>query len=594
MATIQTPVSAPLPRLRALQPSEWATVAAAALIVLAPLPWLTVHAQELARRPHYDLVWLVIPGALLIGWNALRQPVPPGSTTNRNPRRASMIAAVGLLLLTVAVVFISPWLATVATLLNILALIDAIGGLLLIKRLLPAWAFLWLSVPPPRGPDEKLLQALQTFATRWSSLVLDRLGVIHVVEGNVIELVNRKLFVEQACSGINSLFTLVLGTLFIAAWTRCRPIRAVVLVASAVVVVLAGNVIRIVLIAYMESRWHIDLSEGWPHQILGIVLYIGMLSLVFSTDRFLTLVGMMVNQEVAAVVAYRIKRWSWLVRQGKDAPIPRPKTPELLPRKPVEATEPLTLQSGLDGVRATLLGSWSFATVFALLIAAQVYFLWQNKRDFLRSEDSIVRAFEPLGEGDLPPEIGRFRRVEFRTHQRESTDLWGENSKAWTYRAGGLLAVVSLDYTFLGWHELTECYRSNGCGIGEPSILQDPDPLAASRSRTSHSGRTEVRLTTPEGRFQYLIYGLADYDNRVLDPPRARGFVDKILARVGNWTTRDNGLGIEVELPSYQFQVLLVSETPIGKSEIEEVRQLYQQVRLAFLSRGPKRHGGVS
>ena len=318
MTTIESPAPASpsTPRLPSLAPSEWATVAVASLIVLAPLPWLSVHAQELARRPHYDLVWLVVPGALLIGWNALRQPVPPGLPTGRNARRASLISVVGLLLLVVAVVFISPWLATVATLLNILALIDAIGGTLLIKRLLPAWAFLWLSIPPPRGPDEKLLMFLQGFATHWSSQVLDRLGVLHVVEGNVISLVDRQLFVEQACSGINSLFTLVLGTLFIAAWTRSRPLRAVVLVAASVVVVLTGNIARIVIIAYTAARWQIDLSEGWPHTLLGIVLYIGMLGLVFSTDRLLSLLGMIVNQEIAAIVAYRIKRWTWLLRRG--------------------------------------------------------------------------------------------------------------------------------------------------------------------------------------------------------------------------------------------------------------------------------------
>ena len=564
--------------------------------MLAPLPWLSVHAQELARRPHYELVWLVVPGALLIGWNALRQPVLPGSETGRNPRRASVISAVGLLLLAVAVVFISPWLATVATLLNILALIDAIGGVLLIKRLLPAWAFLWLAIPPPRGPDERILLYLQGFATRWSSLVLDRLGVIHVVEGNVIELVNRKLFVEQACSGINSLFVLVMGTLFIAAWTRSRPLRAVVLVAASVVVVLTGNVIRIVVIAYSAARWHIDLSEGWPHTILGIIIYIGMLGLVFSTDRLISLLGMTVNQEVAAILAYRIKRWTWLLRQGATPENPVPtSTPLIVPAEPPVPTEPLTLHAGLSGVRSTLLGSWAFATVFGLLLAAQVYFLWQNKRDLLRTEHSIVEAFEPLAETDLPVELGRFRRVRFQTAHREATDQWGQNSKQWTYKAGALLASVSLDYTFLGWHELTDCYRTNGCKIGESVVLQDPQGSATSPSSASHSGRTEVRLVRPDGQFEYLVYGLADHNNRILDPPRTRGFVGAVLARLSNWTTPDNGLGIEVDLPSYQFQVLLVSEAPLSKSEVEEARQLYQQVRIAFLgARSPKRRGGVS
>ena len=34
----------------------------------------------------------------------------------------------------------------------------------------------------------QLLQLLQGLATEWSSAVLDRLGVVHLIEGNVIEV----------------------------------------------------------------------------------------------------------------------------------------------------------------------------------------------------------------------------------------------------------------------------------------------------------------------------------------------------------------------------------------------------------------------
>jgi hypothetical protein len=193
----------------------------------------------------------------------------------------------------------------------------------------------------------------------------------------------------------------------------------------------------------------------------------------------------------------------------------------------------------------------------------------------------------------MPARVGPFQRVRFETLHRKDDTSWGEYSKSWQYAMQGAAASVSLDYTFLGWHELTDCYRGNAWEIEGYDVRYGPDGNVAAGSPTER-GQAEVRLIHAAQGYGYLIYGLADYDSRPLAPPHARGFVDRLVARLGNWTNPNNNLGIEAPLPTYQYQVFLQSQTPPTETEIREARLLYQKAREIFLARGPKRKGGTT
>src|SRR5205823_3954299 len=96
------------------------------------------------------------------------------------------------------------------------------GGRALVLALLPVWLFLWLAVPLPLGLDQNLITSLQPLTARGSSVLLDQLGVFHVRAGNVIEVPGKRLMVEDACSGIHSLFAVLACTSFFALWSG-RP-----------------------------------------------------------------------------------------------------------------------------------------------------------------------------------------------------------------------------------------------------------------------------------------------------------------------------------------------------------------------------------
>ena len=113
---------------------------------------------------------------------------------------------------------------------------------------------------------------MRTMATDTSSGVLDVLGVDHLPLGNVIEIPGKTLTVEAACSGIQSLYVVLAATLFFVLLTQATVLRSLMLLATAVLWVLIGNILRLVVVVGGYARWGLDLSSGWPHELLGIVI----------------------------------------------------------------------------------------------------------------------------------------------------------------------------------------------------------------------------------------------------------------------------------------------------------------------------------
>ncbi|MCA1962717.1 MAG: exosortase [Prosthecobacter sp.] len=145
-----------------------------------------------------------------------------------------------------------------------LGLILQLGGLPWLRRLFFPWAF--LAFTWPMLPLESMLALpLRMWTARLSALVLGLIGVPVVQEGTGLHsaadelggLAHGQLFqldVEEPCSGIRSLFSLLMlsalyGWLSLKTW----PARAV-LFASAIPLAMLGNIVRMVLLA-LGSLW---------------------------------------------------------------------------------------------------------------------------------------------------------------------------------------------------------------------------------------------------------------------------------------------------------------------------------------------------
>jgi exosortase len=601
----------------------WRECAPAVVIAVAFVPILVLFSVELWSRPHYQFFPLVIPGAAALVWRSCRRlgPLEPGSTT-----LSTSLGWAAWALLALGVVVITPWFAAVGMLLAALGALLAVGGWRLTRAALPGWAFLWLAIPPPRKYDFLLISKLQNVVSRWSSELLDLAGVYHVMDGNVVRVAGRELLVDQACSGIYSLFTLLIGTIFYVLWVRTSIFRAAVLAAAAVFWVLFGNVVRIVTVVLLSTRWGIDAASGWKHELLGLFMFVVMLGLVLSTDRFtsylLSLVGM---------IRWRVQMFRGLApdshprRTSKNeftgfdvhtASMGRKTKPATAGPSAVAAADVETAaapavenlaeamsppehvvadhRTTLPPVGRTWMGSRAFATAFGVLFLPQLMLPGVHWKDVLLTSDVYTKQFATMNLNAMPEKVGPFSRGDYKTDKREWDNSWGEHSCVWGYRGPNRAAAVSLDYQFVEWHELTLCYTGRGWTMISRRVETAP-PLASASGMTgpgSNGGGPVVvaEFLNLEGRHGYLVYSLYDRKNRPLDPPDNQGLGQLLQERLSSWIKTGDAGGRDGELLSYQLQTFTEGEAPPTPAERASVFELFNQARaqVARHSQGPR------
>jgi exosortase len=521
------------------------------LVTLTFVPWLFLHAKNLWERPHYQFFPLVLAGSVLLAVRAARE-VTHAVPGQRRVTFLMLGCCWGLLGL--ATLLTSPWLGTIAALLMLAAVLHAVGGWGLFRSLLPAWAFLWLLVPPPANWDQRLMTGLRGLSARWSSSVLDVLGIAHVPAGNVIEIARQRLLVEEACSGIHSLLAVITCTLFFTLWFRYGLVRTLLLLAAAVWWVLLANVARVVLLAAVSSSWGIDLSHGWRHEALGLLLFALVLALTLSTDCLL-----------------RFFR-----------PLPQPSTDLTDPITPGEVASEEHLPAPTDHGPSPLT-SGTVAAGFAVLAVAELLLLLPTL-DASPEPPASVRAAHSLGADALPAQLGPWQRQQFETRRGA---VFGEFSRTWTYTLGLRKAIVSIDYPFSEWHELTRCYRGQGWEFADElrPVLPQSDGGAAA---------VEVLFRRRPDRHAYLCFGLFDEQGTCLTPPDHNsgpapdeGFWNGLAQRARNAAVRARRLaGGAPPSPAgpvcFQVQVFIEGYAPLREAEQEHARKLFEAAREAI------------
>ena len=493
-----------------------------------------MHVRQIWMRPHYQFIPFLAAGAAVLAFPRLRKlgPLTPG-----RPARAAALLGAAWAALAVAELLYSSWLGAVAALAALGAALYAVGGGRLFRALLPAWLLLWLAVPPPFELDRQLVLGLQSLTARWASAVLDSLGLYHVMAGNVVEVGGRRLFVEEACSGVNSLFSVLACTLFFVLLTRRPPVRAALLLAAAAVWVLAANTVRVAGIAYFLARCGVDLTEGWRHEALGFGLFVAVLGLVWSTDRLLL----------------------FLTAPSAPAPpAPAGAPPAAAPDAPGRPAAPAW---GGDGGCAAL--------YLLLLPPLTLHCMGRDGRPMGRAaldrrprrrcgHDGLGRR---LAAGPLRTVAARRLRPGRAPPGKRAS---ASGSKTWTYQAGGNTAALSLDYTFPGWHDLTRCYSGLGWAVDEQAVRPGVGPA---------DGSVAVKLTKPGYRSGYLLFCQFNQDGAPLPPRLGAAYLSlyRQEAALRRWL-HALGAGVEPTPPDppgavYQLQLFVESYTPLGAAE---------------------------
>ena len=181
----------------------------------------------------------------------------------------------------------SPWLAVVGLTCTLTAWCYANRDTGYDRRLTYLALLAVIVLRLPLNYDEQVIHGLQRLTTTVASKILHRFGLLHFREGNVLQFPGKRFMVEEACSGVQSLFTI----LFIAALVVCLKRRSFIhgtlLLASGVVIAGIMNTMRVVTITVAWDRYAYDLSAGFAHDLVGYCCLAVAAIMLMSADAFL-------------------------------------------------------------------------------------------------------------------------------------------------------------------------------------------------------------------------------------------------------------------------------------------------------------------
>ena len=148
--------------------------------------------------------------------------------------------------------------------------------------------FLLLAIPWPSGLEQALVQGLQRGVASIAAQGMNLLGIPAEQQGNLIRVREQLVGVNEACSGIRSLQTVLMAALFLGELSRLSWPRRVVLLIGGLVVAMFANVFRSSLLVWIAAQ-HGAAALTKYHDAAGIsvlvIVFIGLLVLNSLLER---------------------------------------------------------------------------------------------------------------------------------------------------------------------------------------------------------------------------------------------------------------------------------------------------------------------
>lgn len=137
----------------------------------------------------------------------------------------------------------------------------------------PPLLLIFLAKPIPDALSPALFNSFQSFAAKASAAILESFEIPVYLRGNIIELPGMQLLVEEACSGIRSLMTLLTVACVVILLTKTKMLNSIVLCVSAVALALLLNIVRVTVTGLLARSYGREAASGFFHSFSGMVVF---------------------------------------------------------------------------------------------------------------------------------------------------------------------------------------------------------------------------------------------------------------------------------------------------------------------------------
>ena len=523
---------------------KWAAVLLI-LVTAGYSPMLYRHFLGLWRHHHYQFFPLVIAAVICLAYERGLRPRDIAKALLSMTRLQYLVVVMAAVLLLLSSLLQTPNAAMVSWMLFTGAIVANIQQ----RRGVSLWG-VWLAsgilVRLPGVLENKLIGGLQLFSSKVSSYLLDWSSVNHLLTGNIFHLGSKQLFVDEACSGIISLFSIMACALMFAAYRRYSLLRTAAIVVAGVLCTTMINVLRIFSIAYFEDKFDLNLADGLPHFLLGMVLFAASLSLLWVIDRVFGLVLLPIPKaSVSSRPSTLINVWNRMTTApDTDLNLEEARTPV------AKASNPFQSRYALLSVLLLLsFGVWAGRQVLSTTI-----------------KSTRVSVMDTLG--SLSPEkilpADQKADSQYELEERNTGHVNGEISHVFHFPESPS-HYFSIDLPFNdGWHELTSCYLGSGWQLDSRIVRQD-----------AFGDFVEAEFSKKTGERGFLVFSLVDSAGRAVTARPSSG--------VPTWSwfeiKRRVMQGMSDEL--VQYQVWHTSNGTVEEAVKERLRGDFLQLRAA-------------
>jgi len=155
------------------------------------------------------------------------------------------------------------------------------------KKIFFPLSFLFFMLPLPGVVIVNVSFRMKLFAAEIARGVLNNMGIAAVRFGSIIRMQNAQVVVDDVCSGLRSLISLLaLGCLF-GYLMKGRVWKKILVVLSTVPIAVITNVCRVVFLASISEIWGAQYATGFVHDASGFLVFALAFGLLFIVVKIL-------------------------------------------------------------------------------------------------------------------------------------------------------------------------------------------------------------------------------------------------------------------------------------------------------------------
>lgn len=150
--------------------------------------------------------------------------------------------------------------------------------------------FMLFFIPMPGFIVDSFTSGLKQHISQVAEVILYGMGYPVARSGVTLTIGQYQLLVADACSGINSLFSLLaLGLIYLYLQGYASRWRNILIMLAIVPVAIIANIVRVMILVLVTYYLGDEAGQGYLHGLAGILLFIMALSLLFAWDKLLGL-----------------------------------------------------------------------------------------------------------------------------------------------------------------------------------------------------------------------------------------------------------------------------------------------------------------